>query len=141
MSSRPSSSREKLSTSNDYLQVPSLHRSVSCSSLAKSFSASEFVYSFIYFSLSHAIIPRFAALKPVNGLAAMEPGTDTWLWERNTFRLFRLKLPDIKSDFSKQFNQMIDLYDRLTEFRWPKEWAGDVSSFKVFYRNSLLITR
>ena len=69
----------------------------------------------------------------MNGLAAMELGTDTWLWERNTLslRLFQLKIPDIKSDFSKQFNQMIDLYDHLTEFRWPKEWAGDVSSFIV----------
>ena len=87
--------------------------------------------SIIHFHASYAVISRFAALKPTNGLAAMEPGTDTWLWERNTLRLFRLELPDIKSDFSKQFNQMIVLYDHLTEFHWPKEWAGDVSSLKV----------
>ena len=68
------------------------------------------------------------ALRAENGLAAMEPGTDTWLWERCTLRLFRLKLPtDVKSDFSKQFNGMIDLYDQLTEFCWPREWNGDVS--------------
>ena len=89
--------------------------------------------SILHFVASYAVIFRFAALKPTNGLAAMEPGTDTWLWERNTLRLFRLKFPDIKSDFSKQFNQMIDLYDHLTEFRWPKEWAGDVSSFNVSF--------
>ena len=75
---------------------------------------------------------RFAALKAENGFAAMEPGTDTWLWERCTLRLFRLKLPsDIKSDFLKQFNGMVDLYDQLTEFRWPKVWASKVRAISV----------
>ena len=69
----------------------------------------------------------------------MEPGTDTWLWERCTLRLFRLKLPmDIKSDFLKQFNGMIDLYDQLTEFRWPKDWRGDVSILIIRFFKSLL---
>ena len=74
------------------------------------------------------VTSRFAALKAVKGFAAMEPGTDTWLWERCTLRVFRLKLPiDVKSDFSKQFNEMIDLYDRLTDFCWPTEWEVNVS--------------
>ena len=64
----------------------------------------------------------------------MEPGTDTWLWERCTLRLFRVKLPsDVKSDFSRQFNDMIDLYDQLTDFRWPKEWKQGVSRFTTFF--------
>ena len=65
----------------------------------------------------------------------MEPGTDTWLWERSTLRLFLLQLPDVKSDFSKQFNAMVALYDQITEFRWPKEWNRNVSSHSLFYPN------
>ena len=56
----------------------------------------------------------------------MEPGTDTWLWERRTLRLFRVKLLNGKSGLFKQINDMIDLYDLLTEFSWPEEWAADV---------------
>lgn len=73
----------------------------------------------------------------------MEEGTDTWLWERCTLRLFRLKLPkDAKSDFSKQFNNMIDLYDQLTEFCWPTEWAANVSFHSLkLYQYSLFPVR
>ena len=135
-SSKPSSSGRNKSASNDYLQVPSLHRSASGSSL-RSYSASEYVYcAFIgRFPISSSV-SRFAALRAENGFAAMEPGTDTWLWERCTLRLFRLALPtDVKSDFSKQFNGMVDLYDQLTEFRWPKEWKSDVSDCITLFKN------
>jgi hypothetical protein len=126
---KTSSSTRDRSASTDLLQVPP--RSASGSSLARSYSASEYV-DFLPVDcspVSHATISRFAALKAQNGFAAMEPGTDTWLWERCAIRLFRLNLLiDVKSDFSKQFNGMIDLYDRVTKFRWPKGWNRNVSS-------------
>ena len=67
----------------------------------------------------------------------MEPGTDTWLWERRTLRLFRVKLRLAESELFMQINDMVDLYNKLTEFSWPEDWPSDVNCFSsLVYKNT-----
>jgi hypothetical protein len=80
-------------------------------------------------NVSSSSLYRFAKLNPQKGLEAMERGTDTWLWERNTLRLYRVQVPDPTMELAKQINEMIDLYNNVTEFCWPDTWKELVCTF------------
>ena len=75
------------------------------------------------------VASRFANLTPKHDFKDMERGTDTWLWDRRTLRLHRIKIAGSDTELQSQINEMVDLYDKVTQFCWPKEWTDAVCLF------------
>ena len=82
-------------------------------------------------NISANVVDRFAKLAPEGALQKFEPGIDTWLWDRNTIRLHRIKLQSAKQDLRDQIDSMIDIYDDVTQFCWPRGWDSAVRTFLV----------
>ena len=89
---------------------------------------SEASYHQINFALM-VVASRFANLTPKHEFKDMERGTDTWLWDRRTLRLHRIKIAGSDTELQSQINEMVDLYDSVTQFCWPKEWTDSVCLF------------
>ena len=68
----------------------------------------------------------YAKLRPPSGLESMARGIETWLWDRETLRLLRLKMFQPVSELDHQVDQMVDLYNDLTQFCWPSSWKDIV---------------
>jgi len=59
-------------------------------------------------------------------LEEMKSGTESWLWERNTLRLHRIKTDNPPLEVAKQINEMITKYDQVTRVCWPETWKDSV---------------
>ena len=53
----------------------------------------------------------YAKLHPCGGLESMARGIETWLWDRETLRLVRLKMSHPLSELDHQVGEMVDLYN------------------------------
>ena len=81
--------------------------------------------------------PRsYAKLHPRGGLESMARGVETWLWDRETLRLVRLKMFQPVSELDRQIEQMVDLYNDLTQFFWPSAWKDVVCNSITYPRSS-----
>ncbi|KAH7905544.1 hypothetical protein BJ138DRAFT_1228738 [Hygrophoropsis aurantiaca] len=50
------------------------------------------------------------------------PSISNWLYERKAFTVGRIKLPPNEAE-AQDINQKIELYDRMTDLRWPEAWT------------------
>jgi hypothetical protein len=59
--------------------------------------------------------------KSASGIGENDLTISTWLFERNTSTVGRIKLEESVAD-SAEINAMIAKYDEMTNFVWPVEW-------------------